>query len=320
MTPHVTFGMYFLRKRMPVYMCLTRFWFMLFVGFWLTSCSHIAYFVNETVLTPFMTAPYPDGIPKRPKKAMSGSEFIRLTEGKSKEDREFIILRELRRGNIPTFLKELQPVYLTLKKGNDVIHRGTVWVMPDYLAIGRDGDFVRIPMNPLTAQRVADYFGFSLPTKKLVDEIYRQAEVKLAPSPLPPGDQMVDSSYYSKHDRIIAKQLKSISPGSLTAGHKKDVVLTNRLDSMPRRVAIYGWHKAPIKPAEDAEPIQSLSLVHGNKYADYSHGIRLFAKTMIVDGDEIPVAEVLQNPELSGLLSDEGIITKTRISTDCPES
>ena len=51
--------------------------------------------------------------------------------------------------------------------------------MPDYLALGSNEDFVQIPMNPLTAQRIADQTGTSLPTKKIVDDVYRQAEVKL---------------------------------------------------------------------------------------------------------------------------------------------
>ena len=53
--------------------------------------------------------------------------------------------------------------------------------MPDYLAIGSNEDYCRIPMNPHTAQGLADAFGASLITAKISDQIYDQAEVKLDP-------------------------------------------------------------------------------------------------------------------------------------------
>lgn len=57
--------------------------------------------------------------------------------------------------------------------------------MPDYLAIGSNDDFVRIPMDPKTAQKIADQTGTSLPTTKMVDDIYKQADTRLTPQPLP---------------------------------------------------------------------------------------------------------------------------------------
>jgi hypothetical protein len=131
----------------------------------------------------------------------------------------------------------------------------------DYAAIGVDDDFVRTPMSPITAQRLADQLGLVLPTKKLVDAIYSAATVKLAPSPLTPGPQMMSNDYYRRHHEAIEKQ--RAGRVGLVAGHKKDVVVTNRLVSRPDRVAIYGWH------AHDRRPIQPLSLVHEASYADY---------------------------------------------------
>jgi len=56
-----------------------------------------------------------------------------------------------------------------------------VHVSPDYLAIGSDSDFVRVPMALPTARAIAWESGCSLPTKKLVDLIWAQATVKLSP-------------------------------------------------------------------------------------------------------------------------------------------
>ena len=90
------------------------------------------------------------------------------------------------------------------------------------------------------------------------------------------------------------------APGALTAGHKKDLVLSQRLWEQPGRVAIYGWHRA------DGTPIQPLSTVHGARYADYSHGVRLVSQTMFVDGRPTRLLDALADEQLGPLLSDEG--------------
>ena len=80
------------------------------------------------------------------------------------------------------------------------------------------------------------------------------------------------------------------------AGHKKDLVLTNRLWQVPDRVAIYGWHR------DVDRPIQPLSTVHGARYADYSHGVRLVSDTVYINGRKRPIDEVLGEPALAHLV------------------
>ncbi len=80
-------------------------------------------------------------------------------------------------------------------------------------------------------------------------------------------------------------------------------MLTNRLLGKPDRVAIYGWHQ------HDGRPIQPLSTVHGARYADYSHGVRLVSATAFVGGEPRPLLEVLEDRQLAALVSDEGPIS-----------
>jgi hypothetical protein len=235
---------------------------------------------------------------------------MRRLERLGDDAREQEILAELQHGNLPSFLRNLRPVDVATRASDGQEHRGRFWIMPDYLAIGADDDFVRIPMSPITAQFVADKFGCLLPTRKMVDEIYRQSQIRLPPEPLPAGPRMTSSEYYWNHNEIIAQQLGGGPPGELVSGHKKDVVITNKLLNRPARVAIYGWHKS------DGQPIQPLSLFHPNWYVDYSHGIRLVAAMMIVDGALRRVADVLKDPDLAPLLSDEGPIRQVRVCTD----
>ena len=180
------------------------------------------------------------------------------------------------------------------------IGRVTLTVANDYLAIGDPSDFIRAPLDGAHAQLACDLFGATLPTKPIVDAIWRAADVKLAPSPMgPPYDHTMRSiARLVAHDARIQDALAH-EPwrGALIAGHKKDVVLTNRLvDEAPAwsKVAIYGWHR------RDGQPIQgpNVSLKHELTYDDYSHGIRLVKLECLVDGRPRNLLDVLGDPAL----------------------
>lgn len=249
------------------------------------------------------------GLPPRSPQALSGSAFLEHTSRLNRTEREAEILKQVLSGNVPDFMRSFQPITVSAKGADGHMHTATVRVLPDYLAIGSNEDFVNMPMDPMTAQKIADQTGTVLPTRKLVNAIYSQSEIKLPPRPQPPGPQMMSNAYYSKHAQTLAKQRTEAGSqlGQLIAGHKKDVVITNQLVKHPDKVAIYGWHQP------NGKAIQPLSTIHENTYADYSHGVRLVAGTMTVDGVEKSVTEVLKDPNLAPLLSDEGPLTQTRI-------
>ncbi len=117
---------------------------------------------------------------------------------------------------------------------------------------------------------------------------------------------MRSNAYYLAHSRAIDRQRGGLPPTRLTAGHKKDLVIARRLAAQPGRVAIYGWHRP------DGRPIQPLSTLHGADYADYSHGLRLVSVTVRIDGVLRSIYDVLEDPELAGLLSDEGLMPEAR--------
>jgi hypothetical protein len=242
------------------------------------------------------------GIPKRPADAVGGREFFRTLEKLTPAHREEAIAAELCRGNVPDFLRTCRKVTVNATDAAGKGHTATFEVMPDYLAVGSDADFVRVPMTPMTAARIADAFGCALPTRKVVDEVYRAATVKLDPKPL--TEDREAAATFLRHNALIEEQRAGRKLGELVAGIKKDVVVTNRLSEKPNRVAIYGWHTA------DGKPIQPLSVVHRDTYVDYSHGVRLMRRMVVVDGRPRDVRHVLYAAELRGLLSDEGPITR----------
>jgi len=261
---------------------------------------------TESVDQPIPDSLFLQNIPKRPRDAITGTQFGRETTGLTGRERQMRALDELLRGNVPDFLRKLKPVRLSHRSPQGEMITATIWVTPDYLTIGSDEDFLRIPLSYPSAVAAAQAFDCVLPTRKMVDAIYDQAACHLKPDPLPPGPKMRSIEYYLKHREMIRNQRKEVgcALGELVSGHKKDVVLTNRLNEKPGRIAIYGWHR------KTGKPIQPLSTVHGERYADYSHGVRLIYKTVWINGQPRSILEVLQDPRLAPVLTYEGFIAR----------
>jgi hypothetical protein len=223
-------------------------------------------------------------------------------------DRENIIYKEIKSGNIPDFLRKLKKVSYSSKINNQ-----EYWIMffvvPDYMAIGSNEDFIYMPMTPILAQRVANLLRCSLPTRKMVDLIYQNASIKLEPQPIPPTKAMTTVPVFIAHNDLVKTQLIPYyvehNNSELTAGNKKDVVISSKIytEKTPK-VVIYGWHKL------DGKAIQPLYNKHTNTWADYSHGIRLIQNKVLVNGKKTTIAKVLADPILNQLLSDEGVIEK----------
>ncbi len=249
-------------------------------------------------------------LPERGQNAMTGTAFVRQVSGWSIEEREKAVAREILAGNVPSFSRKLRPIQVR-QAANGKTYDLVFYTVCDYMAIGSDEDFLYIPMTPSTAQYLADRLHCSLPTKKMVDIIYNHAEVRLRPQPIPPSDQMTTVPVFLQHTDSIRQQLAALgvdrSANAIIAGHKKDIILSNKIYSPDRsydRVVIYGWHRS------ENHPIQPVYNGHHAKYADYSHGVRLIANTVILNGDSTHIDSILTSPGLAALLSDEGAISK----------
>ncbi len=252
-------------------------------------------------------------LPERAMDAVPGRVIADRIESLALAEREQAILTEVLSGNVPGFMRRLCPVSVTnVADGRTNI--GTFFVTPDYVCVGSDDDALLMPMTPMSAQRLADQLGCMLPTRRMVDAVYRAAEVKLEPAPIAPSPAMTTVPVFMAHNGIVRTQrlerMAGHPPGALVAGHKKDVVISARLDEAPGKVAIYGWHRI------GGVPIQPLYLDHGVSWVDYSHGVRLVHQAMRVNGSTTTVAGVLSDPCRAGLLSDEGVVAQPRYATD----
>ena len=244
-------------------------------------------------------------IPPRPANAMTGTQFKDEVLNMTRADREQRILEEVTGGNIPDFLRTFIPVTVSALIGGQT-HNLTYYVMPDYLCIGSDADFFRMPMTPLIAQPIADTFECLLTTRKMTNDIWSAATVKLAPQPISPSPEMITVPVFWQHHLMVEQQRAGQPLGALIAGIKKDVVITPLIATNPNKVAIYGWHY------QSGTAIQPLYLGHEITYADYSHGIRLVKQKMLLDGGEVTAAGILADSSHCVLLSDEGVVTSPR--------
>ncbi len=229
---------------------------------------------------------------------LTGNDFYHQAFAMKWKERDSFALKEALAGNIPDFLKKFVAIRTDIiDSATGKFHTATYYVSPDYLSIGTNDDWARINITPQAAQQIADRFQCFLPTRKMSDDIYRAAKVRLEPVPL---YAFRDSTPIMWHHHLIVEGQRKNRKG-LIAGIQKDVVISGKIsrDPKPDRVAIYGWHKL------DGKPIQPLYTGHIYWWVDYSQGIRLVYTKIKVDGKWMDYKEILNDPELERLLCDE---------------
>ena len=270
-------------------------------------------------------------IPRRPREAQGGAAFYSSLRGLSQAQAEERIFEEISRGNVPDFVRpeNYREISVRMMAGQEEVE-ARIRVSPDYFAIGGNDDFVRIPITPILAQRIAQRFGLSLPTKRIVDLIDVEAArtggtlpfvsaPDIAARVTDPGTkQKVSARWnYKEYGAYEARWMESIdfaltqnemirertpesASGAVRSGHKKDVIYHPDVIGK-RKVAI--WHRG----------IQPVSTIHHDRYQDYSHGIRFISG--IVDltyrregqatrTEVRSMPDILNDPALYRLLSD----------------
>jgi hypothetical protein len=254
--------------------------------------------ISDTVILPVRRL----NIPIRRPDAETGSHFMKRITELPLNERETEIFNSIASGNIPDFLRNTITLNGEFSDSAGIIHNVIYEAMPDYLAVGNDTDFCRIPMSPQTAQKLATMFGASLVTSKISDHIYAMADIKLTPFnyiPVANANELV--SKFEEHNAQIERQFANVSGvrGKLVAGIKKDVILSSVIADKPTKVVIYGWHKP------DGKPIQPVYSGHVYWYVDYSHGIRLINSKVLIDGKPVLFTDILKDPILYKIFSDE---------------
>lgn len=254
-----------------------------------------------------MEVPYFAG---KPAATLEGFGYMESLDDLSLGEMDDRIVSTFLSGEVPSAMRQFRKLkYKTSVCDTvEVLRRSHVvemWILTEYVTVGKDEDCVRMPMGPLAAQKIADALDCCLPTTYLVDRIYDAAEGRIDIFPFRPlRDRNMTSLVYHDSNNAIKALYKAhgYRYGQLISGQKKDIVLTAYVEHNPaysRNVAIYGWQHP------DGTLQQPLFVRHGNFYADYSHGVRLIWHTVKVDGKEYELRDLMRDKELYRLVSDE---------------
>ncbi len=229
------------------------------------------------------------------------SEMINHLKPLFLNQREDKILQYLESGFTPKQNKDV--ISLTVSKNllDGKKHTLTYFVSSDYLSLegSQKGEFLRTPLSWASSKKVLKMIDAMAPTKEMVDQIYRKSAVKIAPKIKSSGENITNVDSFVRHNDTVNSQLNGATT-LLLGGHKKDIVISKKLLSMPENMAIYGWHQL------NGKPIQLLSTAHSSNYMNYSHGLRLVSRKMKLNGEWIDAREILLHPILNKLISDEG--------------
>jgi N-acetyl-anhydromuramyl-L-alanine amidase AmpD len=250
---------------------------------------------------------------------VKGSEILDLLPCKAGQEREDAILNAVR-------LEQYVPICWWPIQTEDNGHKGTIFVSMDALRVGEPDDYFRPDVTAATAQRIADELDCILPTTKIVDLCYQQAVARATPclQPADPAERlaqgyptcpdgttsMSDTPAMATHSAHVSE--KRGENVGLLSNVGKHWVISNRLLQKPVTTAAnYGWfdENAPYRSASGLKCWQPLSTAHNDAHTDYSQvQPRLVRKTMVVDGQERSIIDVGNDPELCGLVSDEGVV------------
>lgn len=243
----------------------------------------------------------------------------------SPEQREEMIWAEIERGNHPSFARAFAPVTLSDGKGRTATFQVTV----DCFAVGTEDDWLRVPLSAYMAQKLADRFECALPTNKIVFEAYRQAKIPLVAHLLEcqavGGGRWQRSTFACRlHDDILQGRVPckrgqplpeafgrldprlgghdgrcslpaGPHPGVLVAGHLKEVVING--EDLSKTLGFAGFFPANRRPLQSG-----VGGPHGPGYADYSHGVRLVARHVELDGRTVDYEDVVTDPANADLV------------------
>ena len=223
--------------------------------------------------------------------------------------RESAIFKAVQDGN---YVLNFVPIYVTSGSVSAVF-----MVSSDVLKIGEPGDAIRVNCSHRLSQQIADQLGCILPTAKLSDEIWRQADLKLEPPTqcwfsskacacTPCDGSMGQNRRMIDFDRIVTSKIAS-RPYVLVAGHHKDWISSSLLGT-PTNLTIGEDHKSPAgcnygfhnthaaitnpamgvnKPSQTIPGVQTYQpagVMHAYTHADYSQLLGLIKRLAFVCG------------------------------------
>jgi hypothetical protein len=248
--------------------------------------------------------------------------------------REQALYEQLVSGNIPWHLRRFTKVSQSLKDKKGVAHEVTYWVMPDYVAVGSSSDYVTVPIGGVMAQRVADAFGCVLPTAKIVWDLLEKYDTRLrfrlrarpywrladpkerdrvsAEDKVKyDGKEQASTWAYVEYSDAMQERIRAVlrerelPRWTLITGYRKEVVISKALESDKRKLDFFGGWRGKDQQQKLWQGTPPGLADHGGHeatFADYSHGVRLVRRRVVIDGQDHDIRRVLSDPVLGAML------------------
>lgn len=193
---------------------------------------------------------------------------------------------------------------------------GTFFVTKDAIKI----DGVRFNVSATLQQKIADVLGCILPTAKLADHMFLNAEVIVKPKM-----RNIDMSTKAMigHSGEVDKDIAG-KKGLISTVGKHWIIDDVLLKKSGNTACNYGWHfKGGIPGVKGELPvcyndmpgvrlIQSRGTFHNALHQDYSSTCCLVARECEVNGEKKDILDILKDSKLSYLACHSGILQTTR--------
>jgi len=201
-------------------------------------------------------------------------------------------------------------------------------VMSDALKLGG----VRIGAGAKLAQQCADALGAMLVTPRVLDLMYAARAVTLPPELQYDATQMATTHWMVKYSARVDAALAAAGgapEGGIVQTVGKPFVLSNLLLAHPGKSVNYSWYcppgsvsggkwqaqNVPAYPSvslPDVYVLQQPSWGHNAYQSDYASVMVFMHQKCVLDGKQVPTSQVLQDPALASLVSQEGVLRVLR--------
>lgn len=186
-------------------------------------------------------------------------------------------------------------------------------------------DGVRLPMSANEMQQVCDLLSCMMPTPKILDLIWQQADMRFDPVINVNGRIVAESDIHLVHNAIEKKIASAPGDSSgLIDNVGKYWVLSNRLQQTPqygvRTACNYGWHSSNGASSAVTPKLhvwQAEGTRHDDRHADPSQvwrGVYRLARHIDPHGNValVDLHTIAKSPELAPLINHNGVLRVLR--------
>ena len=230
---------------------------------------------------------------------MNGTEWLNKLPEQYSVERDKLVLKGIEDGVLQSTWSAVKSEF----EGEEAIFS----VTSDALhAVLDDGSRFRPQCTAVLQQKCADLLAASLPTAKMMDLSYAQAEVKLDCQPLAASGKMTYTSASKEYNLLLEK--KRGNREGLIRDCGKSWILSNKMSKSSNTAVNHGFYSSsgPARSGLGQKLYQNEGAAHNKLHTDYSQVIILMSSECLLNNELVKVTDLMSHPKLSKLLNYSG--------------